>query len=144
MLKQMKQICKKTFTPENSRKREMCFKNSESPLRILTYLDLPCLISTDNSKSFQKLEAVVQRSSVKKGVLKNFAKLPGKRLCQSLFFNKISGLKPATLLKNRLWHRGFPVNFAKFPRTPFFTELHWWLLLKSSMPVDRVFSVFTK
>ena len=34
----------------------------------------------------------------------------------SLFFNKIAGL---TLLKKRLWHRGFPVNFAKFPRTPF-------------------------
>ena len=27
------------------------------------------------------------------------------------------------LLKNRLWHRSFPVNFAKFLRTPFFTDL---------------------
>ena len=26
---------------------------------------------------------------------------------------------PATLLKKRLWHRCFPVNFAKFLRTPF-------------------------
>ena len=26
------------------------------------------------------------------------------------------------LLKNRLWHRYFPVNFAKFLRIPFFTE----------------------
>ena len=26
----------------------------------------------------------------------------------------------ATLLKRRLWHRCFPVNFAKFLRTPFF------------------------
>ena len=26
----------------------------------------------------------------------------------------------ATLLKKRLWHRCFPVNFAKFLRTPFF------------------------
>ena len=75
-----------TFTLENSLKREMCFTNSESPLRILTYLDLPCLISTNNSNSFQKLEAVVQRSSIKKGVLKNFAKFPRKRLWQSLFF----------------------------------------------------------
>ena len=33
------------------------------------------------------------------------------------------------LLKNRLWHRCFPVNFAKFLRTPFFTEHLWWLLL---------------
>ena len=26
------------------------------------------------------------------------------------------------VLKRRLWHRYFPVNFAKFPRTPFLTE----------------------
>ena len=37
----------------------------------------------------------------KKGVLKYFAKLTGKRLCQSLFFNKVACLKPATLLKKR-------------------------------------------
>ena len=28
-------------------------------------------------------------------------------------------LRPATLLKKRLWHRRFPVNFVKFLRTPF-------------------------
>ena len=28
-------------------------------------------------------------------------------------------LRPATLLKKRLWRRCFPVNFAKFLRTPF-------------------------
>ena len=40
-------------------------------------------------------------------------------MCQSLFFNKVAGLRPATLLKKRLWHRCFPVNFVKFIRTPF-------------------------
>ena len=30
----------------------------------------------------------------KKGVLKNFAKFTGKHLCQSLFFNKVVGLRP--------------------------------------------------
>ena len=58
--------------------------------------------------------------STKKGFLKNFAKITGKHLCQSLFFNKIAGLSPATLLKNRLWHRCFPVIFAKFLRTSFY------------------------
>ena len=72
-------------------------------------------------------EAVVQRCSVKKGVLGNFTKFTGKHLSQSLYFNKVAG--PATLLKKRLWHRCFPVNFAKFPRTPFFTEHLRWLLL---------------
>ena len=65
----------------------------------------------------------------KKVVLKNFAKFAGKHLCRSLFFNKISGLRPATLLKTRVWHRCFLVNFAKFLRTPFLTERLWWLLL---------------
>ena len=39
-------------------------------------------------------------------------------------------LKPATLLKKRLWHGCFPVNFAKFLRTPFLTEHLRQLLLK--------------
>ena len=38
--------------------------------------------------------------------------------------------KPATLLKKRLWHRCFSVNFAKFLRTPFLTEHLRWLLLE--------------
>ena len=33
-------------------------------------------------------------------------------------FNKVAGLRSATLLKKRLWHKCFPVNFAKFLRTP--------------------------
>ena len=52
-----------------------------------------------------------------KRVLKNLAKFTGKYLCQTLFFNKVEGLRPAILLKKRLWHRCFPVNFAKFLRT---------------------------
>ena len=31
-------------------------------------------------------------------------------------------LKAATLLKKRLWHRCFPVNFVKFLGTTFFIE----------------------
>ena len=58
----------------------------------------------------------------KKGVLRNFTKFTRRQLCQSPFFNKVAGLRPATLLKRRLWHRCFPVNFAKFLRTPFITE----------------------
>ena len=49
-----------------------------------------------------------------KGVLGNFAK----------------STEPATLLKKRLWHRYFPVNFAKFLRAAFLTEHLRWLLLK--------------
>ena len=37
-------------------------------------------------------EAVVRGCSVKKGVLRNFAKFTGKQLCQRLFLNKVAGL----------------------------------------------------
>ena len=49
---------------------------------------------------------------LKKGVFKNFTKFSGKHLCQSL--------RPATLSKKRL--RCFPASYAKFLKTPFFTE----------------------
>ena len=55
----------------------------------------------------------------KRGVLKNFANFTGRHLCQNLFLNKIAGLRPATLLKKRLWHRCFPVNFLKFLKNTF-------------------------
>ena len=58
----------------------------------------------------------------KKGALRNSAKFTGKHLCQSLFFNRVAGLRPANLLKKRFWHRCFPVNFAKVLITPFLTE----------------------
>ena len=49
---------------------------------------------------------------MKEDVFKNLAKFTGQHLCQRLFFIKIAG-------KKSLWHRSFPVNFAKFLRTPF-------------------------
>ena len=36
---------------------------------------------------------------MKKGVLRNFAKFTGKPLCQSLFFNKVAGLRLAEHLQ---------------------------------------------
>ena len=59
----------------------------------------------------------------------NFAKFTGKHLRQSLFLNKAAGLRPATLFKERLRHRCFPVNFAKVLRTLIFIEHLRWLLL---------------
>ena len=45
--------------------------------------------------------------------------------------------QPATLLKKRFWHRRFPVNFAKFLRTPFLTEHLQWLLLTLLKPISK-------
>ena len=53
--------------------------------------------------------------------------LPFQDVLYHLYFS--TGFRPATLLKKRLWHRCFPLNFAKFLRTPFFTEHLRWLPL---------------
>ena len=70
-----------------------------------------------------------RRCSVRKSVLRNFAKFTGKHLCQGLFFNKVAGLRPVTLLKKSPWHC-FPVNFAKSLRIPFLENTSGRLLLK--------------
>ena len=57
-----------------------------------------------------------RKYSIKKVVLKNFAKFTENHLWQSLFFNKVAGLRPATLLKTRLWLTCFPANFENFLR----------------------------
>ena len=64
--------------------------------------------------------------SARKVVPRNLEKFSGKHLCQSLFFN--IGLRPATLLKKRC----FPVNFAKFQRTPFLQNSSGRLLLHAT------------
>ena len=57
----------------------------------------------------------------KKDALRNYAKFTGKHLCQSLFLNKVVGL--------RLWHRCFHVSFRKFVRQTFFHNTSERLLL---------------
>ena len=50
-------------------------------------------------------------------------------MCMSLFFNKVVGFRPPPLLKKRIWHRCFPVSFAKFLGTPFLLNTSGRLLL---------------
>ena len=76
-----------------------------------------------------------------KGVLRNFTKFTRKHLCQSLFFNKVAGLRHTTLVKKRLWHRYFPVNLVKFLRTSFFTEHFWTTASVYSCAYDEVHSM---
>ena len=68
-------------------------------------------------ENFQNTEAAT------KGFLKNLTKFMGKHLCQSLFFNKVAGLRPANLLERRVRHKCFSVNFVKFLRTTFLQAL---------------------
>ena len=74
------------------------------------------VIFTHNFSKYSKCRSSRPEVFYRNGVLRNFAKFTEKHLCQSFFFNKV-----ATLLKKRIWHRCFPVNFAKLLRTPLFT-----------------------
>ena len=93
------------------------------PLRVLRdlmkYLHSQFSNSRCCGRNSQSLNAIKQRSSrpevfCKNGVLRNFAKFTGKHLCQSFFFSKTAGLRPATLLKKRLWHRCFSMAVVFF------------------------------
>ena len=52
-------------------------------------------------------------------------------------FNKVAALRPATLLKKRLWHRCFPVNVAKFLKSPFLEDTSVRLLLYLHCPFKK-------
>ena len=70
------------------------------------------------------LESSHQRCSVKKGVLRNFAKLTGKHLCQSLFLNKVTGAACNFIKKDTL-AQVFSCEFCEIAKNTFFTEHVW-------------------
>ena len=119
-----------TTFPQNANHRGFIWKNISNCYTISFIMSKSDQIYFKNlsvfthHKIFEVCLTIFSRLEVfcKKGVLKNLAKLTGKHLCWSLFFNKVAGLRLATLLKKRLQHWCFPVNFAKFLRTPFFIE----------------------
>ena len=55
----------------------------------------------------------------KKDVLGNFTKFTGKHLCQSLFFNKVAGLRPASLLKKETLTQMFSCEFREVSKDTF-------------------------
>ena len=65
-----------------------------------------------------------------KNILKNFFKIYSR-------WEFSEGLRPATLLKKRLWHRCFPVKFWTFLRTPFLQSTSGRLLLLMVPLINR-------
>ena len=121
-----------------------CFCTAHTPL---TYCYLSVLLYIQHLLSHHHCyysEAVVRRCSTKKDYLRNFAKFTRKYMWLSLFFNKVAGLRPASLLKKRRWHRCVLVNFAKHLGTRFFKEHLRWLLLAFDNISDVCFSFKSK
>ena len=79
-----------------------------------------CQYPTQKDKFLKSIETVAQGCSVKKVFLE---------ISQNSQENTYA--RVPILIKKRLWHRCFPVTFAKFLRTPFLTEHLRWLLLKA-------------
>ena len=91
---------------------------------IFTYLRLILDFVGWWNATFHKTESTVNRSSykkcsIRKSVLKNFAKFTGKLMC----------LRPAILFKKRLWHRCLPVNFEKLLIKLILKNICQWQLL---------------
>ena len=97
------QVTMKTFTPPFFNHFSLSLKKKRVVMR-----------ATRKKLQKQSFADILQNRT-----LKNLANFTGKHLCWSLF-----------LIKLRLQHKCFPVKFAKFLRTAFFTEHLRWLLLK--------------
>ena len=80
----------------------------------------------------QREEAATNGVLIKKEFLRNFVKFTRKHLCRSLFFNKLTAYMLAILLKKRIRHRRFLMNFAKFLITTFLQNTSGRLLLEGS------------
>ena len=77
-------------------------------------------ISDTKSKEYKAGRYRSSRPEVcsKKGVLRNFTKFTGKHLCHRVFFNKVAGLRPATLLKKTL-AQVFSCEFSEISKNNF-------------------------
>ena len=74
------------------------------------------------------------------GVLRNFAKFTGKRLCQSLFSNKVTGLRPlaSNFIKKEALAQVLSCEiYEKFLIKPFLTEHLRWLFLTISRNINK-------
>ena len=79
-----------------------------------------------------------QRCSVKKGVLRNFAKFNGKHLCQCLYFNNVAGLN---FIKKEALAQVFSCEFCEIFKNTFFTE-HFWATVSVSIQDSDYSNVF--
>ena len=75
------------------------------------------LFHHDSSKSLSSRQEVF----CEKGVLRNFTKFAGKHLCQSLFFNKVAGLRPqvCNFIKRETLAQMFSCEFRKISKNTF-------------------------
>ena len=77
---------------------------------------------------------------MKKGVLRNFVKLAGKHLCQSLFFNKVAN-GTCNIIKKETLAQEFSCEFCEISKNTFFTE-HLWTTASITPDIRKCNSKF--
>ena len=103
-------------------------------IKSFVFLLSPFYFQSGRRESFRNSH---HRCSVKKVVLKNFAKFTGKHLCLSLLFNKV-----ADLIKKEALLQLFSCEFCETLRTPFLQNASRRLLLNRFLLFFCYFSRF--
>ena len=81
-----------------------------------------------------------QSCSIKKVILEILQNSQESTCARVSFLIKLQawGLRPATLLKKRLWDRCFPMNFVKILRTPFYRSI--WTTVSGEINLNHQFA----
>ena len=126
-------------------KQMMCLKQTQSQLYFATVQRWKCLehwiniqvsssvvkwYTSSHEKGLWNSLKQSPRGVQQKGCSWKFSQNPQENTCTGgPFLLKLFLLKlqagACNLFKKRLWHKYFSVNFVKFSRTSFFTELLW-------------------
>ena len=95
-----------------------------------------CCSKNFNTNSFNRSSH--RRCSVRKGVLRKFAKFTGKHLGQSLFFNKVQA-EACNFIKKETLAQVFSCEFWETSKNTFFKE-HLWTTTAVSSRIGRRFN----
>ena len=101
-------------------------------------LRISCAFLATFNVHWYSTEAVVRRWSVNKGALRNFAKFTGKHVCQSLFFNKVAGLRQIS--KSTFFYRTPPV--AAFDGKPLSSEFQIYVGKIAPFPSNIILTLY--
>ena len=99
------------------------------------------IMKIEHKKIFCDPSKILKNISWPISICLNYFMAPTKTLRPPSCILNVQFLRPATLLKKRLWHGCFPLNFVKFLRTPFLQNTSGRLLLNAGDKKSVIISV---